>query len=150
MSAFSNDHYLLIQTIHLLSAMTFGGVVIFEVLILESLHRRLSKEVMMEIEAGIIRRARQFMPVVIILLYASGVLMLRAHFPDLSTMPESGFGHLLMVKIALAGIVLVCFISAMTLHFLNRMNPTIFNAVHFIVFTCIVGIVVLAKAMFYA
>ncbi len=150
MSAFSNDHYLLIQTIHLLSAMTFGGVVIFEVLILESLHRRLSKEVMMEIEAGIIRRARQFMPVVIILLYASGILMLRAHFPDLSTMPDSGFGRLLMVKIALAGIVLVCFISAMTLHFLNRMNPTIFKAIHFIVFTCIAGIVVLAKAMFYA
>lgn len=94
MSAFSNDHYLIIQTIHLLSAITFGGVVIFEVLILESLHGRLSKEVMMEIEAGIIRRARQFMPVVIVLLYATGILMLRAHFPDLSTMPDSSFGRL--------------------------------------------------------
>jgi hypothetical protein len=150
MSAFSNDHYLLIQTIHLLSAMTFGGVVIFEVLILESLHGHLSKEVMMEIEAGIIRRARKFMPIIIVLLYASGILMLRAHFSDLSTMSASGLGRLLMVKIALAGIVLVCFISAMTLHFLNRMNPTIFKAIHLIVFICIIGIVVLAKTMFYA
>ncbi len=104
----------------------------------------------MEIEAGIIRRARKFMPIIIVLLYASGILMLRAHFSDLSTMSASGLGRLLMVKIALAGIVLVCFISAMTLHFLNRMNPTIFKAIHLIVFICIIGIVVLAKTMFYA
>jgi|SRR6185312_15561516 len=150
MSDFANDHYLIIQTIHLLSAITFGGVVIFEVLILESLHGRLSKEVMMEIESGIIRRARLFMPAVIVLLYATGILMLQAHFPDLSTMPESSFGRLLIVKVALAGIVLVCFISAMTLHFLGKMNPVVFKAIHLIVFTCIIGIVVLAKAMFYA
>ena len=150
MSDFANDHYLIIQTVHLLSAITFGGVGIFEVLILESLHGRLSKEVMMEIESGIIRRARLFMPAVIVLLYATGILMLQAHFPDLSTMPESGFGRLLMVKVALAGIVLVCFISAMTMHFLGRMNPVVFKAIHLIVFTCIIGIVVLAKVMFYA
>jgi len=96
MSVFSSEHYFFIQTIHLLSAMTFGGVVIFEVLILESLHDRLSKEIMMEIESGIIRRARKFMPVVIVLLYATGVLMLLAHFPDLSTMRDSSFGRLLM------------------------------------------------------
>jgi len=149
MSDFANDHYLIIQTIHLLSAITFGGVVIFEVLILESLHGRLSKEVMMEIESGIIRRARLFMPAVIVLLYATGILMLQAHFPDLSTMPESSFGRLLIVKVALAGIVLVCFISAMTLHFLGKMNPVVFKAIHLIVFTCIIGIVVLAKVMFY-
>lgn len=150
MSAFSNEHYLIIQIIHLLSAMTFGGVVIFEVLILESLNRRLSKEVMMEIESGIIQRARNFMPVVIVLLYATGILMLRAHFPDLSIMPESSFGRLLTVKVALAGIVLVCFISAMTLHSLGEMKPVIFKAIHLIVLVCIIGIVILAKAMFYA
>ncbi len=150
MSAFANEHYLIIQTIHLLCAITFGGVVIFEVLILESLHSRLSKPVMMEIESGIIRRARNFMPIVIVLLYATGILMLGAHFTDLSMMPESNFGRLLMVKVVLAGIVLVCFISAMMLHFLGKMNPAIFKAIHLIVFTCIIGIVVLAKAMFYA
>jgi hypothetical protein len=150
MSAFANDHYLIIQTIHLLSAMTFGGVVIFEVLILESLHKRLSKEIMMDIESGIMRRARHFMPIVVVVLYATGILMLRAHFPDLSMMPESSFGRLLIVKIALAGIVLVCFVSAMTLHLLDRMNPAAFKAIHLIVFSCIVVIVVLAKAMFYA
>lgn len=150
MSAFANEHYLIIQIIHLLSAMTFGGVVIFEVLILESLHGRLSKEAMMEIGSGIIRRARQFMPVVIIVLYATGILLLRAHFPDLSMMSESNFRPLLMVKIALAVVVLVCFVSAMALHFPDRMNPLIFKAIHLIVFTCIVGIVILAKTMFYA
>ncbi|WP_407178143.1 hypothetical protein [Bradyrhizobium sp. STM 3562] len=66
------------------------------------------------------------------------------------TMSESKFGRLLMLKIALAGVVLACFVSAMTLHSLNRKNPAIFKAIHLIVFTCIVAIVVLAKAMFYA
>jgi hypothetical protein len=90
------------------------------------------------------------MPIVVVVLYATGILMLRAHFPDLSMMPESSFGRLLIVKIALAGIVLVCFVSAMTLHLLDRMNPAAFKAIHLIVFSCIVVIVVLAKAMFYA
>jgi hypothetical protein len=150
MSGFANEHYLIIQILHLLSAVTFGGVVIFEVLILESLHGRLSKQVMMEIESGIIRRARQFMPAVIVVLYSTGILLLRAHFPDISTMPETGFGRLLIVKVAMAAVVLVCFISAMTLHVLNRMNPTVFKVLHLVVFSCVIGIVVLAKAMFYA
>jgi hypothetical protein len=150
MSGFANEHYLIIQILHLLSAVTFGGVVIFEVLILESLHGRLSKQVMMEIESGIIRRARQFMPAVIVVLYSTGILLLRAHFPDISTMPETGFGRLLIVKVAMAAVVLVCFISAMTLHLLNRMNPTVFKILHLVVFSCVIGIVVLAKAMFYA
>lgn len=150
MSGFANEHYLIIQILHLLSAVTFGGVVIFEVLILESLHGRLSKQVMMEIESGIIRRARQFMPAVIVVLYSTGILLLRAHFPDISTMPETGFGRLLIVKVAMAAVVLVCFISAMTLHVLNRMNPTVFKVLHLVVFSCVIGIVVLAKVMFYA
>jgi hypothetical protein len=65
-------------------------------------------------------------------------------------MRDSSFGRLLMVKVALAAIVLVCFITAMMLHFLDKMNPAVFKAIHLIVLTCIIGIVVLAKAMFYA
>lgn len=38
----------------------------------------------------------------------------------------------------------------MMLQFLDKMNPAIFRAIHLLVFTCITGIVVLAKAMFYA
>ena len=150
MSGFANEHYLIIQILHLLSAVTFGGVVIFEVLILESLHGRLSKQVMMEIESGIIRRARKFMPAVIVVLYSTGILLLRAHFPDMSTMPEAGFGRLLIVKVAMAAVGLVCFISAMTLHVLNRMNPAVFKVIHLLVFSCVIAIVVLAKMMFYA
>ena len=78
------------------------------------------------------------------------MLMLLVHFPNPLAMPESSFGRLLMVKVALAAVVLACFITAMTMHFLNEMNPAIFKAIHLIVFICIIGIVVLAKAMFYA
>ncbi|MDE2242328.1 MAG: hypothetical protein KGK01_07775 [Bradyrhizobium sp.] len=68
--------------------MTFGGVVIFEVLFLGSLQKRLSKEA-------------------VVLLYTTRILMLRVHFSHISTMPESSFGRLLMVKVALAAIVLI-------------------------------------------
>lgn len=60
----------------------------------------------MEIESAIIRHARNFMPIIVVLLYTTSILMLRAHFSDISTTPESSFGRLLMVNVALAGIVL--------------------------------------------
>lgn len=150
MMALASDYYGFLRTVRLLCAMTFGGVVIFEVILLESLHTRLPPQTMMEVEAGIILRARKFMPWVIVLLYSSGLLMLKVHFPYLGQMPESHFGLLLMLKIALALVVLVCFIAAMTLHALNRMRPLLFKLIHLVVFVCVVGIVALAKAMFYA
>jgi hypothetical protein len=30
------------------------------------------------------------------------------------------------------------------------MNPTVFKVIHLVVFSCVIGIVVLAKVMFYA
>ena len=65
--------YPVFVTVHLLCAVTFGGAVIFEVLILESLHRRFSWETMHAIEAGIVERARRIMPWVVGLLFLSGL-----------------------------------------------------------------------------
>lgn len=48
----------------------------------------------------------------IVLLYATGVLMLLVRFPNPLYDARTRFGRLLMVKVALAAIVLVCFITA--------------------------------------
>jgi len=147
--AWLTEHYGLLVTTHLLCALTFGGAVIFEVLILESLHGVLGAETMMTLEAGIIRRARKFMPIVVGLLFASGLAMWHVHFPDPHLMTGSRFGTLLLVKMGLAGVVLVLFVTALSLFALGRMRPSIFKAIHLAVFTCVLGIVLLAKGMFY-
>ena len=141
--------YPLFVTVHLLCAVTFGGAVIFEVLILESLHRRFSFETMHAIEAGIVERARKIMPWVVGLLFLSGLAMLHVRFPVLAEMTGSTFGWLLLVKIALAGVVLACFITALTIFTFGRMTPRLFKGIHLAVFSCVLAIVVLAKAMFY-
>lgn len=144
-----NDYYPLFLTIHLLCAVTFGGAVIFEVLILESLHKRFSYQQMHAIEAGIVERARKLMPIVVGLLFATGLAMLHIRFPVLADLLNSGFGKALLVKIGLAIIVLICFITALTCFSLGKMTPFIFKAIHLIVFTCVIGIIILAKAMYF-
>ena len=141
--------YPLFVTVHLLCAVTFGGAVIFEVLILESLHRRFSFETMHAIEAGIVERARKIMPWVVGLLFLSGLAMLHVRFPVLAEMAESTFGWLLLAKVALAGVVLACFITALTIFTFGRMTPWLFKGIHLAVFCCVLTIIVLAKAMFY-
>ncbi len=54
--------YPFMLTIHLLCAITFGGAVIFEVLVLDSLHSTFSIETMHQIEGGIVKRAKKIMP----------------------------------------------------------------------------------------
>lgn len=139
-----------VLTLHLLCALTFGGAVIFEVLIFESLHRHFAPATMQAIEAAIVRRARHFMPWVVGTLFITGALLWRAHVPDTSVMLASSFGRLLAVKIALAGVVLALFVSALTLFHLGCMTPRRFTWLHRTVFACVVAIVVLAKAMYYA
>lgn len=142
-------YYPLFITAHLFCAITFGGAVIFEVLILESLHKRFSHETMAAIETGIIERARLLMPWVVATLFLSGLAMLYVRFPILSEMTTSSLGRLLLVKISIAGIVLACFISALTLFARGRMHPFLFKVIHLTVFCCVLAIVVLAKAMLY-
>jgi hypothetical protein len=143
------DYYGLWLTLHLLCAMTFGGAVIFEVLILESLHRRFPIETMQAIEAGIVARARHIMPWVVATLFVTGILMLRAHFPSHAAMAASRFGQLLQVKVGLATAVLALFVTALTLARKGRMHPVLFKGLHLTVFVLVIAIAVLAKGMFY-
>jgi hypothetical protein len=144
-----SEYYGLLLTLHLLCAITFGGAVIFEVLILESLHARFPLDTMRAIEAGIVARASRIMPWVVAILFVTGLLMLHVHFPGHEGMTASRFGRLLLVKTGLAMAVLGLFITALTLLRRGRMRPALFRGLHLSVFALVLGIVVLAKAMFY-
>lgn len=141
----------LLQTVHLFCAILFIGVVFFEVIFLEPVRRHLPDDMMTLVEAGIHIRARRFMPIVVALLFASGIAMVIRVYGNL-WLPLSwqGFSLLLSIKMLLALSVLVHFVSAIRASLCNCMTSRRFKITHHSVFIHMVLIVVLAKAMFYA
>lgn len=96
--------YGVLITAHLLCAALFIGIVSFEALILESIRAHLPANMMSLVEEGIHKRARKFMPYVVIVLFASGIgLFARVHFDAWYPPLSSTFSTLLSIKILLAG-----------------------------------------------
>lgn len=143
-------NYGLLVTVHLVCAIVFGGAVAFEVLILPALQKQIPSATLKSIERILEARAVKILPFVLIALYLSGMLMLLRHFPDIGTILSVSMGRWLAVKIGLATIVLMAVATALTWLRLNRMTPRRMRAVHLLVFACVLGIAVIAKAMFYA
>ncbi|HFH3236527.1 TPA: CopD family copper resistance protein [Pseudomonas aeruginosa] len=142
--------YPILLTLHLFAALIFIGAVFFEVLILESVRKRLPPALMREVERGIGRRARRLMPWVLLVLFGAGLGMVwMRYLPLLADPLASSFGTLLGLKILLALSVLGHFFTAMFLLLRGRMNSTYFRRIHLSVFSHMVGIVLLAKGMFY-
>ncbi|MDM8348657.1 hypothetical protein P8H27_07060 [Pseudomonas sp. sp1636] len=142
--------YPILHTLHLFAALLFIGTVFFEVLILESVRKHVPAEVMRLVEQGIGRRARRLMPWVLLVLFAAGLGMVwLRYWPALSAPLASSFATLLTLKILLACSVLGHFFSAMFLLWSGRMNSRYFRRIHLSVFSHMVGIVLLAKGMFY-
>ena len=142
--------YPLFLTLHLFAALIFIGTVFFEVLFLESIRKQLPVKVMLLVEQGIGRRARTLMPRVLLVLFGAGLGMVWLRYlPILATPMSSSFGTLLMLKIVLAVSVLLHFLSAMFLFRSGRMNARYVHFIHGSLFCHMVGIVLLAKGMFY-
>lgn len=141
--------YSLLLIIHLFAAIMFVGTVFFEVLILESVRKHLPREVMRALEIAIGVRARSMMPWVLLALYSAGIGMAWHHRVALAHPLDSSFGLLLTIKIALALSVFGHFLTAMTLRRKGRLRTIHFQRIHLSVFCHMVGIVLLAKAMFY-
>ncbi|MCY1552738.1 hypothetical protein D9M68_891540 [compost metagenome] len=136
--------------LHLFAALMFIGTVFFEVLILESVRKHVPAEAMGLIERGIGRRARQLMPWVLLVLFGAGIGMLWLRYlPALASPLASSFNTLLTLKVMLAASVLGHFFSAMWLFSSKRMNARYLRIIHLSLFCHMVGIVLLAKGMFY-
>lgn len=142
--------YPLFLTLHLFAALIFIGTVFFEVLFLGSIRKQLPAKVMLLVEQGIGQRACILIPWVLLVLFGagSGMVWLR-YVPVLATPLASSFGTLLMLKIVLAVSVLLHFLVAMYLFKSGRMNARYLHFIHGSLFCHMIGIVLLAKGMFY-
>lgn len=142
--------YPILLTLHLFAALIFIGTVFFEVLILESVLKKMPAKAMILVERGIALRARKLMPWVLLTLFGAGLGMVwQRYLPLLATPLASSFGTLLALKILLAISVLGHFLTAMFLLRSGRMNARYSRVIHISLFCHMVGIVILAKAMFY-
>ncbi|WDH50913.1 hypothetical protein PUP75_18355 [Pseudomonas chlororaphis] len=142
--------YPLLLTLHLLAALVFIGTVFFEVLFLEHIRQQLPAKLMVLLEQGIARRARQLMPWVLLVLFGAGLGMVWVRYlPALAAPLASSFGTLLLLKILLAASVLGHFLVAMLLFRSGRMNARYSRFIHHSLFGHMLLIVLLAKGMFY-
>lgn len=139
--------YLFLLLLHLSCAMVFVGAVVFEVVILDSLHRTFDQAAMERIERAVMERARRVMPWIVGALYASGIAMFTVRCAGLRCL-QTHFGWLLLAKMTLALAVLAIFIRAVRTRG-SRVDTCGFRRTHRIVLALMVGIVFLAKAMFY-
>ena len=142
------SHFVLV-TLHLYAAIFFVGTVFFEVIILEGIRKPLGREAMRNAEMAIGRRARRIMPFVILILFGAGIAMAWQFRAELAQPLGSAFATLLWIKIVLAFSVLAHFITAVTLSGTGKLKSRHFKLIHLSVFTHVVLIVFLAKAMFY-
>lgn len=142
-------NYSILLTLHLFAAIFFVGTVFFEVIILEGIRKPLGRETMREVEIAIGRRARRFMPFVILVLFAAGIGMAWSYRDALAHPFDTTFATLLWLKIILALSVLVHFIVAVTLSGTGRLKSRHFQRIHISIFSHVILIVFLAKAMFY-
>ena len=136
-------------TLHLFAAFVFVGTVFFEVLILEGIRKRVPHETMRTVEIAIGARARKIMPFAIVVLYGAGFAMAWQYRAALAHPLSSSFATLLTIKIVLALSVLGHFLTAMRLSGVGRLKARHFKRIHLSVFLHMLGIVFLAKAMFY-
>ena len=138
-----------IVLLHLACAIVFVGAVAFEVLVLESLHRRFDAAAMQRIEAAVMARVRRFMPVIVLLLFLSGFALFDLRCNGIQCIGTTRFGWFLLAKVILAFGVLSVFINAVWAGARGKMNACRFRYTHRIVLTLMAAIVFLAKTMFY-
>jgi hypothetical protein len=104
---------------------------------------------MRRIEEAVMARVRRFMPLVVLLLFVTGGMLFELRCNGLSCIGTTRFGWFLLLKVALALGVLGVFVNAVWAGLRGRMNACRFRHTHRIVLAMMVGIVFLAKTMFY-
>jgi hypothetical protein len=141
--------YGLFVIIHLLCAIIFVGAVFFEVLVIEPLEKILPEGMGEKLAEAIPAHVRKFMPIVVALLFLTGGAMFWVHYSSRPDFFHSKLGIMLTIKTGLALSVLGIFVLAIRASIKGTMNPCRFKYTHRIVAVLMLGIVLLAKGMFY-
>ena len=138
-----------ILLLHLSCAIVFVGAAAFEVLVLEGLHKRFDGATIAAIEQAVMARVRRFMPFVVLVLFVSGGLLFDIRCDGTACVGATRFGWFLLLKVTLAFAVLGVFVNAVRAGRSGRMGVCRFRHTHRVVLALMVGIVFLAKTMFY-
>jgi hypothetical protein len=137
-----------ILLLHLSCAIIFVGAVVFEVVVIESLKKHFDIVTMQGLEQAVMARVRRFMPFVVILLFLSGFAVFDIRCDGFQCV-GSRFGNWLLLKVVLAFAVLGVFANAMWAMRHGKMDVCRFRYTHRVVLGLMIGIVFLAKTMFY-
>ena len=141
--------YSLLHTLHLLGAIAFIGTLFFEVIILAKVKPQLDAGALVELEQALGKRTRTVLHWVVLLVYGAGFGLAWYHRQALSDPFASNFATLLSLKIVLAVSVFLSFGLVAMLLRSGRMTPSLYRKLHWAVLAQMLGIVLLAKGMFY-
>ena len=115
--------------LHLACVIVFVGAVAFEMVVVESLHKRFDIVTMQRIEQAVMARVRSYMPVVVILLFLSGFMLFDIRCNGFSCV-GSRFGNQTLLKVLLAFGVLGVFVNAMWAMRHDKMDVCRFKHTH--------------------
>jgi hypothetical protein len=141
--------YSLLHVLHLLGAIAFVGTLFFEVVILAKVKPQLDPGALIELEQALGRRTRTVLHWVVLLVYGAGFGLAWYHRQALADPFASSFATLLSLKIVLAVSVFLSFGLVAMLLRSGRMSPSLYRKLHWAVLIQMLGIVLLAKGMFY-
>lgn len=141
--------YSLLHVVHLLAAIAFIGTLFFEVIILARVKPQLGQAAVVELELALGKRTRTVLHWVVLLVYGAGIGLAWQHRQALADPWASSFATLLSLKIVLAVSVFLSFGLVAVLLRSGRMTPKLYRTLHWAVLAQMLGIVLLAKGMFY-
>ncbi len=140
--------YSVLHVVHLLAAIFFIGTLFFEVMILGRIREQIG-ESMPLVERAVGARSRVVLHWVVLFVYGAGIGLGWYHREALADPLASSFATLLTLKIVLAIGVFFTFGLVAILLRKGRMTSTRYRAIHWAIFVQMIGIVLLAKGMFY-
>ncbi|PAF48108.1 copper resistance protein CopD [Helicobacter sp. 12S02634-8] len=141
--------YPLILIIHLICAIIFLGYLFFDVFIFPNIGKMFGSEIAKKAAAGIAARGTKIMPICVLGLIITGGMMVSNYIGKNMGFFSSNFQKLLMIKIALATIIVLMVITSLTYKFILKKPSPIGKFIHPVAVTLGFCIVILAKLMFY-
>lgn len=141
--------YSLVHTVHLLAAIFFIGTLFVEVAVLGRVRQQIEPTLMQQVDKAVGARLRVVLHWVVLFVYGAGIGLAWYHRQALANPFSSSFATLLSLKILLAVGVFITFGMVAMLLRSGRMTPARYRRIHWAIFAQMIGIVVLAKAMFY-
>lgn len=141
--------YSLLHVIHLLTAIFFIGTLFVEVAVLSRVRQQIEPELVQKVDKAVGARLRVVLHWVVLFVYGAGIGLAWYHRQALADPFASSFATLLSLKILLAVGVFFTFGMVAMLLRSGRMTPARYRRIHWAIFAQMIGIVLLAKGMFY-